>query len=178
MNQEQNNAIDRIRDEMAQQKQANSGIELIGEYVSNVLLSYPQEAEHITAGKSLTDCLATMRKHASDHRKSGETCVTVGPSKASEIIDKYYGFTSGGIWAFEGPKLQGPQSVSSVPAAESTAHTETKGAGADAARQPDLYLVQNETPSLETNDEEKSRSIETKPQAFADLDLDDLLSGL
>ena len=88
-------AIDRIRDEMAREH-TNPLITQVGEYVTNVLLSYPEEAEHVTDSKHLSQCFEEIYKYASAHRLTilgGKQAAYVGPEETAQIIDKYYGFT-------------------------------------------------------------------------------------
>ena len=174
-------AIDRIRDEMAREH-TNPLITQVGEYVTNVLLSYPEEAEHVTDSKHLSQCFEEIYKYASAHRLTilgGKQAAYVGPEETAQIIDKYYGFTKGGAWACFGPKTSEDH-----PADDQVIHSDGDKPVDNA---PALHLVPDDTqtevntPMSADVSKNPTDTNQGKAQTSADLgmlDLDDLLAGL
>lgn len=81
-------AMDKIRDEMAQNSQ-NPGIQFLGEWLTEQLEKQPEAAEKVLAeGKSLQEAFGQIRKYAEGH-KTGNFAF-VPPEKALQIVSEYY----------------------------------------------------------------------------------------
>ena len=84
------NAVDRLRDEMAK-KHDHPGVAVIGEYLTGRLNADHGLADKICAdGKTIEGAFDAIRDYASKHR-SGKAWAYVPPEKALEIACKYYG---------------------------------------------------------------------------------------
>lgn len=87
-------AMDKIRDEMAQNPNRPE-LQAIGEMLTERLAADPQAAEKILEkGKTLDGAFAEMREWARKHQRGGACCVS--PAQALEIVLGYYGLDAGG----------------------------------------------------------------------------------
>lgn len=87
-------AMDKIRDEMAQNPNRPE-LQAIGEMLTERLAADPQAAEKILEkGKTLDGAFTEMREWARKHQRGGACCVS--PAQALEIVLGYYGLDAGG----------------------------------------------------------------------------------
>jgi len=87
----QDEAMDRIRDEMA--KDASAGVAALGEWLTKRLRREPGIADRVLdKGKSLAGAFRAVEAFARKNQKNGFCCVS--DEKAYELAGEYYGFTA------------------------------------------------------------------------------------
>ena len=92
MNERYNEAVDRIRDEMAKEA-GNPGIQFLGGWLTGELDKRPELAEKLLdEKKSVKGAFDQIRSYAEKH-KTGNFAF-VPPEKALEIVSEYYGFSA------------------------------------------------------------------------------------
>ena len=183
--------IDAIRDELAKNA-TDPALQAIGEYLTRVIMEYPEEAKKIKGKEPAKDAFNAIRKYAEGH-KTG-TYAFVGPVQAAQVIDERFGLEHGGVWAFE-PAVK--PDMTRAEEMQETAERSRKVLGS-------LHLVEDDEPdqhgtASESSTGQKSKALdifpvsESNPQTSADsvetggghpaaldmgLDLDALLAGL
>lgn len=88
------NAVDRLRDELAR-KHDHPGVQVIGEYLTGRLNADHGLADKICAdGKSVEGAFEAIRAYARKIQKGG--CAYVDDAKSLEIVCEYYGIPADG----------------------------------------------------------------------------------
>lgn len=88
-----NDAIDKIRDEMATKSKDNY-VQYVGDYLTDYLKTHPGEAEKIlTEGKTIAGSLSVMKEEARKNQSSG--CGVLSDKEGFEIVLKYFGIEPG-----------------------------------------------------------------------------------
>lgn len=87
-----NDAIDKLRDEMAE-KANDAYVSYVGEELTKHLTAHPAEAEKIlNNGKTIAGSLEALKKYAGNH-KTGNMAV-IPPDEGMRIVIEYFGITS------------------------------------------------------------------------------------
>lgn len=100
-----NEAMDRIRDEMARTKPGNP-IAAVGEIATELLERNPDRAGNVE-GKTLQAAFGKIES-AARARKKGTGAVCVGPDEATRIVAGYYGFEIEGTAVSAAPATPEP----------------------------------------------------------------------
>ena len=89
-------AMDRIRDEMAE-KSKRPEVVSVGEVMTQLLEAFPEWAGAILAeGKTLAGAYQALEDYAREQHKKGGRCVYLGPDRSMQVLAKYYGVKAEG----------------------------------------------------------------------------------